>query len=95
MEDNEPENVTYVDIYVIRVSVNETGPFVFVGEFDLVARCTNMNSYILLNLDDVGEGAICTITVQMESDVDSTSLTISHNGKVVVSVIEAEVEVGT
>jgi len=89
IEDSELKNVTYIDIYVIKVNANETGPFVFVGEFDLVARCTNVSSTLLLNLDDVNEGDICTITVQMGSDVDSTSITIGYNGKVVVSVLEA------
>jgi len=98
VEDSKLYNVTYVNIYVIRVNVNETGPFVFVGDFDLVARCTNVTSSFL-NPDDggeveVSEGAVCTVTVQMGSNVDSTSITISRKGKVVVNLVEADVEVG-
>lgn len=90
VEEGTPSNVTYIDIYITRVDVKP--PFVLVGDFDLVARCTGIDveSYE----SSVTEGQVCVITVQMGSDVDSTNLTISRKGKVVVNFVVANIEVG-
>lgn len=83
-------NVTYIDIWFIKLDIEHTS--ILRGEFDLKVRCMNITTPQTMVVT-VSEGDICTITVQINGMANSVNIPINHNGRVVVSFIVSNVRV--
>ena len=89
-EGGESYNVTYIDVWLIKLDMKSTS--IFRGEFDLKIQCMNITTPQTFD-SVVSEGDICTISVQI-GDMESTvNIPINHNGKAVVNFIVSTVRI--
>ena len=89
-EGGELHNVTYIDVWLIKLDMKSTS--IFRGEFDLKIQCMNITTPQTFN-SAVSEGDICTINVQI-GDMESTvNIPINHNGKAVINFIVSTVRI--
>ncbi|RLI21783.1 hypothetical protein DRO54_02770 [Candidatus Bathyarchaeota archaeon] len=89
-EGGESYNVTYVDIWIIKLSIEKTS--VFRGDFDIKLRCLSVETLQSLNYA-VSEGDTCTVSVQIEDEASEVNIPINHDGQLVVNFIVSDIEV--
>jgi len=82
--------VNYVDIWIIKVVVGAHS--FYVGDFDLKAKCLNVNATSIECPTFVGDEN-CTVSVQFGSETPSSAPIALVAGKVVFNFVVAEVQV--
>jgi hypothetical protein len=85
-------NVTYIDIWIIRLSTYQT--LTLTSDFNLKARCLNIATTSWSPLSTFNEDSTCTVTVQINNNMNSVSIPVTHKGRVVVNFVISTVEVG-
>ncbi len=93
---NQTVAVNYVDIYIIKMMINDRS--VFMGDFDLIARSTNLTTKSYGDNDGNGydvQSGKCNILVQLGTG-NTDTVTIPLDGsKVVFNYVISEIEVST
>lgn len=92
-QDDQPVLINYVDIWIVKVNVTEWSSYI--GDFDLTARCVNVQT-IPTNTYDILEGdRQLNITVKLEDEpLSSTAIRLDDSAeKVVFNFIVATVQV--
>jgi len=89
-EGSESYNVTYIDVWLIKLDIENTS--IFRGEFDLKIQCMNVTAY--QNIDyTVSKGDVCAVNVQIGDLESSVNIPVNHDGHVIVNFIVSEVRV--
>jgi len=89
-EGGESYNVTYIDVWLIKLDMKSTS--IFRGEFDLKIQCMNITTPQTFD-SVVSEGDICTINVQIGDMESSVNIPINHNGRAVINFIVSTVRI--
>jgi hypothetical protein len=91
MKTSEDQNLTYVDIWIIKVYISKWSSYI--GEFDLKARCTGVTTLLSLQYN-VTQGITATVSAQFgDKPIYSWTTPPLKGGSVVFNFIVADVEV--
>jgi len=85
-------DVNYVDIWVIKLKMLVTKPWSYVHDFDLKAKCTNIQT-ATYGPYDASPSAVISVGIGSTTDSGSIPLVTTSGSQVVFNVVVAEVQV--